>query len=118
MQQCPSAWSVVQCVPLFLDKASHVLCAGRKVVSADTRIVKVWGANDGAPYTSIEPPGAGDINDVCVWPNSGCAAQGLGGVGSIAGGWRVRDSAVMVCTVQMSEPACQWMTLHTSYRRL
>lgn len=46
--------------------------AGRKVISADTRIVKIWGATDGAPYTSIEPPGAGDINDVCVWPNCGC----------------------------------------------
>lgn len=50
------------------------LCAGRKVISADTRIVKIWDAADGAPYTSIEPQGAGDINDVCVWPDSGCAA--------------------------------------------
>lgn len=45
--------------------------AGRKVVSADTRIVKVWDANDGTPFTSIEPQGVGDINDVCLWPDSG-----------------------------------------------
>lgn len=77
------------------------VCAGRKVVSTDTRIVKVWGAADGAPYTSIEPPGAGDINDVCVWPNSGFAPQGLGGSGTIAEGWRMRDPEVMTCSMHM-----------------
>jgi ribosome biogenesis protein ENP2 len=48
-----------------------VAVIGRKVVSADTRIVKIWDASDGKPFTSIEPQGVGDINDVCLWPDSG-----------------------------------------------
>lgn len=32
--------------------------------------MKIWDASTGAGYTSIEPT-EGDINDVCVWPNSG-----------------------------------------------
>jgi hypothetical protein len=79
------------------------VCAGRKVVSADTRIVKVWGATDGAPYTSIEPPGAGDINDVCVWPNSGCTPQGSGGLGTITEGWHVCGYKLVTCSVHMLE---------------
>jgi ribosome biogenesis protein ENP2 len=30
----------------------------------------VWDASSGEGYTSLEPP-EGDINDVCVWPESG-----------------------------------------------
>ncbi len=40
--------------------------------------MKVWDANDGKPFTNIEPPGEGAINDVCVWPASGgppCASH-------------------------------------------
>ncbi len=43
---------------------------GRRIISADTHIVKVWDASTGAGYTSIEPA-EGQINDVCVWPDSG-----------------------------------------------
>ena len=51
---------------------------GRRVISADTHIVKVWDMQTGQNYTSIEPT-EGDINDVCVWPHSGTphAACGL-----------------------------------------
>ena len=40
-------------------------------MSTDTRIVKIWDANSGENFTNIEPPEGGDINDVCLWPNSG-----------------------------------------------
>ncbi|KAI8818545.1 WD40-repeat-containing domain protein [Fimicolochytrium jonesii] len=39
------------------------------VVSADTKIIKIWDKSTGKAFTSIEPPN--DINDVCVWDNSG-----------------------------------------------
>ena len=39
------------------------------IVSADTKIVKIWDRESGAPYASIEPED--DINDVCVVPDSG-----------------------------------------------
>lgn len=45
----------------------------RRVISADTHIIKIWDQNTGEGYTSIEPPD-GDINDVCVWKKSGAAA--------------------------------------------
>jgi ribosome biogenesis protein ENP2 len=41
----------------------------RRVISADSRCVKVWDAASGAPFTSFEPEA--DITDVCVWPRSG-----------------------------------------------
>ena len=44
---------------------------GRRVISSDTHIVKIWDQATGKNYTSIEPTEGGDINDVCVWPNSG-----------------------------------------------
>jgi ribosome biogenesis protein ENP2 len=34
------------------------------------RTLQVWDASSGEGYTSLEPP-EGDINDVCVWPDSG-----------------------------------------------
>lgn len=40
-----------------------------KVLSADNKIIKIWSATDGKPYTSIEPPL--DVNDVCPVPDSG-----------------------------------------------
>ncbi|GLC33816.1 hypothetical protein PLESTM_000122600 [Pleodorina starrii] len=48
------------------DASAH----SRRVISADRHIVKVWDINTGEGYTSIEPE-EGDINDVCVWPDSG-----------------------------------------------
>ena len=45
--------------------------AGNKVMSTDTRIVKIWDASSGENFTNIEPEEGGDINDVCHWPDSG-----------------------------------------------
>ncbi|KAJ2305546.1 Small ribosomal subunit biogenesis, partial [Coemansia sp. RSA 2706] len=42
---------------------------GAKVMSADSRIIKLWNANTGKLFTSIEP--TNDINDVCRMPDSG-----------------------------------------------
>ncbi|KXZ56503.1 hypothetical protein GPECTOR_1g450 [Gonium pectorale] len=42
----------------------------RRIISSDRHIIKVWDVNSGQNYTSIEPE-EGDINDVCVWPDSG-----------------------------------------------
>ncbi|KAJ1718184.1 Small ribosomal subunit biogenesis, partial [Coemansia biformis] len=42
---------------------------GAKILSADARVIKLWGVNSGRAFTSIEPPG--DINDVCRMPGSG-----------------------------------------------
>lgn len=41
----------------------------RRVVSADTKIVKIWDQATGKGFTSVEPEA--DINDVCLWPGSG-----------------------------------------------
>ena len=40
-------------------------------MSSDTRIVKIWDAASGEAFTNIEPADGGDINDVCLWPDSG-----------------------------------------------
>ncbi|RPB09423.1 WD40 repeat-like protein [Morchella conica CCBAS932] len=40
-----------------------------KVLSSCKRIIKIWDATNGKPWTSIEP--SVDLNDVCVVPNSG-----------------------------------------------
>jgi ribosome biogenesis protein ENP2 len=40
-----------------------------RILSADNKIIKIWSATDGAPFTSIEPPM--DVNDVCAVPHSG-----------------------------------------------
>lgn len=40
-------------------------------MSTDTRIVKIWDASSGENFTNIEPAEGGDINDVCLWPDSG-----------------------------------------------
>ncbi|KAJ3150965.1 Nucleolar protein 10 [Geranomyces michiganensis] len=53
----------------FPIKSLHMHATTGNVVSADTKIIKVWDQNTGKAFTSIEPPN--DINDVCVWDNSG-----------------------------------------------
>jgi ribosome biogenesis protein ENP2 len=40
-----------------------------KILSADTKIVKMWDKDDGKVFTNIEAPC--DINDVCVFENTG-----------------------------------------------
>ncbi|MEE6476810.1 hypothetical protein FKM82_011228 [Ascaphus truei] len=39
------------------------------ILSADSRIIKMWNKDTGKVFTSIEPET--DINDVCLYPNSG-----------------------------------------------
>lgn len=39
------------------------------ILSADSRIIKMWNKNTGKVFTSIEPEH--DVNDVCLYPNSG-----------------------------------------------
>ncbi|XP_077668651.1 nucleolar protein 10 isoform X2 [Eretmochelys imbricata] len=39
------------------------------IISADSRIVKMWNKDTGKIFTSMEPEH--DINDVCLYPNSG-----------------------------------------------
>ena len=46
--------------------------SGRKVVSSDSHIVKIWDQQTGVNFTNIEPAEAG-INDVCLWKDSGLA---------------------------------------------
>ncbi|KAI8922448.1 WD40-repeat-containing domain protein [Powellomyces hirtus] len=52
----------------FPIKSLHMHSTGN-VVSADTKIIKIWNKDTGKAFTAIEPPT--DINDVCVWPDSG-----------------------------------------------
>jgi ribosome biogenesis protein ENP2 len=49
---------------------------GRKVLSADRHVVRVWDANSGAAFTSIQPQAPG-INDVLHWPGSGLLMLGM-----------------------------------------
>ncbi|DBA73463.1 TPA: hypothetical protein ACH3X1_011491 [Trebouxia sp. C0004] len=46
--------------------------AGRKIVSSDSHIVKIWDQQSGVNFTNIEPA-EGSINDVCLWKDSGLA---------------------------------------------
>ncbi|KAH0621974.1 hypothetical protein JD844_023798 [Phrynosoma platyrhinos] len=39
------------------------------IISSDSRIIKLWNKDTGKIFTSIEPEH--DINDVCLYPNSG-----------------------------------------------
>src|SRR5271169_4332311 len=48
---------------------SHDGMESAKILGADGKIIKLWSALDGTPYTSIEPPL--DINDVCLVPDTG-----------------------------------------------
>ena len=40
------------------------------MVSADRHVVRVWDADSGKGYTSVQPQEPG-INDVLLWPDSG-----------------------------------------------
>jgi len=42
---------------------------GARILSADNKIIKIWSAVDGTPFSSIEPPL--DVNDVCPVPDTG-----------------------------------------------
>ncbi|KAK9764655.1 Small ribosomal subunit biogenesis [Basidiobolus ranarum] len=59
----------------FPIKSLHWLEGGNseseegKVLSADSKIIKIWNRDSGKHFTSIEP--TQDINDVCVVPDSG-----------------------------------------------
>ena len=44
--------------------------AGRKVVSSDSHIVKMWDQQTGVNFTNIEPS-EGGLNDICLWKDSG-----------------------------------------------
>ena len=54
---------------LRFSKIGH-LPPGRKVVSSDSHIVKMWDQQTGVNFTNIEPPETG-INDICLWKDSG-----------------------------------------------
>ncbi|XP_024523152.1 nucleolar protein 10 [Selaginella moellendorffii] len=46
------------------------LSSPRKLVTSDTKVIRIWEPETGKSITNIEPPN-GHINDVCVFPNSG-----------------------------------------------
>ena len=56
---------------IFLDSSARIRSqtAEPKVLSADKRIIKIWNAQDGSPWTSVEP--AVDINSVAWCKDSG-----------------------------------------------
>ncbi|KAM9316404.1 nucleolar protein 10 [Gastrophryne carolinensis] len=39
------------------------------IITADSRIIKMWNKDNGKVFTSVEPEA--DVNDVCLYPNSG-----------------------------------------------
>ncbi|KAJ1841563.1 Small ribosomal subunit biogenesis [Coemansia sp. RSA 2703] len=51
------------------SRGVHIEAPEARVLSADARSIKLWGATSGKPFTAIEPPAA--VNDVCVVPDSG-----------------------------------------------
>ena len=70
LRRCePSCFRQEQLHKYGLPIVSLNFAADGYVVSADSKLVKVWGSDDGQVLTNIEPPA--DINDVCVWPGSG-----------------------------------------------
>ncbi|KAG9494593.1 hypothetical protein GDO78_002105 [Eleutherodactylus coqui] len=44
------------------------------IISSDSRIIKMWNKDNGKAFTSIEPKA--NINDVCLYPNSGMLFTG------------------------------------------
>ncbi|KAI9094365.1 WD40-repeat-containing domain protein [Phlyctochytrium arcticum] len=52
----------------FPIKSLNIHSTGN-IISADTKIIKIWNKDTGKALTSVEPPS--DINDVCVWDKSG-----------------------------------------------
>lgn len=55
---------------LILPTAVWCCFEGRKIVSSDSHIVKIWDQQTGVNFTNIEPPESG-INDICIWKDSG-----------------------------------------------
>ncbi|CAN1238163.1 Nucleolar protein 10 [Linum grandiflorum] len=51
---------------------------GRKLITTDSHIVRIWDPETGEGMTSIEPNG-GTINDICVFKNSGLMFLALDG---------------------------------------
>ncbi|CAN1795543.1 Nucleolar protein 10 [Linum perenne] len=51
---------------------------GRKLITTDSHIVRIWDPETGEGMTSIEPNG-GAINDICVFKNSGLMFLALDG---------------------------------------
>ncbi|XP_004870017.1 nucleolar protein 10 isoform X1 [Heterocephalus glaber] len=50
-------------------KSIHFQDALDLILSADSRIIKMWNKNSGKIFTSLEPEH--DLNDVCLYPGSG-----------------------------------------------
>lgn len=50
--------------------------SGRKVISADKHIVKVWDSGTGDIFTNLQPQEPG-INDVLHWKDSGLIMLGM-----------------------------------------
>ncbi|CAG9466800.1 unnamed protein product [Pedinophyceae sp. YPF-701] len=54
------------------DDERGAVGSGRRIVSTDARICKIWDASDGSPFTSIQPADkSGDVQDCCVFARSG-----------------------------------------------
>ena len=54
----------------MVDVRWHGASDGHKrIISADTRVVRAWEPDTGRTYTSVEP--GDEINDVCVWDGTG-----------------------------------------------
>ncbi|CAI0625382.1 unnamed protein product [Linum tenue] len=51
---------------------------GRKLITTDSHIVRIWDPETGEGMTSIEPNG-GAINDICIFSNSGLMLLALDG---------------------------------------
>ena len=60
----------------IVDVRYHTGADGsRRVISTDTRVVKIWDPTTGSNYTSVEP--GVEINDVCVWDGTGLMVAAL-----------------------------------------
>ena len=71
LKQCPCPIVRILDIKFHTCQGDHGGLGGRRIISTDTHIVKIWDVNNGQNYTSIEPADGHVINDVCVWPNSG-----------------------------------------------
>ncbi|GMH41351.1 hypothetical protein BSKO_09261 [Bryopsis sp. KO-2023] len=86
--------------PIIDIKFHSASCGGdmagvKRVISSDTHIVKVWSADTGKSFTNIEPQ-PGELNDVCVWKDSGLIMVAL------------EDSAMQTFFVPSLGPAPKW----------
>lgn len=48
----------------------------RHMISSDKHIIKIWDAETGEAHTNIEPGDGSEINDVCLWKDSGLIMAG------------------------------------------